>query len=176
MSPFDSALPTYPVTLLASYTLSVYIGNVIRTSKLDRDAVVLATSSACHILGGAIITAVAMINFPQAVVLGLGLSVLLAISRPRPAMAGPPDRFDRKSADGCSGGRSAIKFIRLFTLQLFTPEGVGLISRAIGASSVVEMGWRSLVRQWTLLGNWFVPGFLGVWWVLQLVACTLLWL
>ena len=177
-----SVLPTYPVTLLASYSLAAYIGNEIRTNRLDRDAVVLATSSACHILGGAIVTAVAMINFPQAVVLGLGLTILMAVSRPRPVgtikvLPSAPEQADRTMDDRTqSRGRVVIKFVRLIVLQMFTPEGIAIVSRVVGILPAVDSEWRELVRQWVLLGNWFVPGFLGVWWVLQLVACTLLWL
>jgi hypothetical protein len=169
ISPIASSLPTFPVTLLVSYTLAVYVKSEIRAQKADRDAVVLATSSMAHIIGGAVVTALAMINFPQALVLGLGLTFVFAVARPH---------VNRRGNERTSQppGSSAVRFIRLLSLQCVTPEGLALVARAIGRTPVVEDGWTRLVREWQVLGNWFVPGFLGVWWTLQLVACTLLWL
>jgi len=169
MSPMASTLPTFPVTLLVSYALAIYVKAELRAYKADRDAVVLATSSMAHIIGGAVVTALAMINFPQALVLGLGLTFVFAVGRPHVNRRG-----NKRTTQ--SAGSSVVRFIRLLTLQSVTPEGLALIARAIGRSPVVEDAWKGLVREWQVLGNWFVPGFLGVWWTIQLVTCTLLWL
>lgn len=136
---------------------------------------VLATSAACHILGGAVVTAVGMINFPQAVVLGLGLTALMALSRPATNVTTIVTGTAGRREDKETRGSTAVKFTRLLILQLATPEGVVLVARFLGALPALESEWRVLVRQWAMLGNWFVPGFLGVWWVLQLVVCTMLW-
>jgi hypothetical protein len=97
------------------------------------------------------------------------LTLVFALGRPH---------VDRRGNEPArqTPGSSVIRFIRLFTLQCLTPEGLALIARALGRSSAVEDAWQGLVREWQILGNWFVPGFLGVWWTLQLVTCTLLWL
>jgi len=169
MSPMALSLPTFPVTLLVSHALAVYVKSELRAYKADRDAVVLATSSMARITGGAVVTALAMINFPQALVLGLGLTFVFAVGRPHV-------NRQENGRTSQAAGSPVVRFIRLSTLQCATPEGLALITRAIGRSPVVEEAWKGLVREWQILGNWFVPGFLGVWWTLQLVTCTVLWL
>jgi hypothetical protein len=159
LSPVSSSLPSFPTTLIASYVLGTYTRRACKTRRLDMNAIALVLSTTAHLVGGATVTALAMINFPQAVILGLSLTFVLALSQP----AGNPRGM-------------VSRFTRLILLQAISPEGLSLIARAVGKAEVLEQIWNGLIIEWRILGNWFVPGFLGVWWVLQVVGCVALWL
>lgn len=117
------------------------------------------------------VTALAMINFPQAILLGLGLTISFGI------LQLDVDRLTRASSSITRPPNShkINRYLRLALFQLLTPEGLSLLGRLFLPSSAyqsLETHWAALLQDRVIVGNKFAEGLFVVYWGLGVVVCT----
>jgi hypothetical protein len=95
-----------------------------------------------------------MLNFPQAVAFTLALLPSLATAEMAARFTGSRRRI-------LSVGAAVVTAI-------LSPGGVLLLCKVTGAES--KATWDTLMSEWLLLGNWFVPLVLGVYLPLQIAS------
>jgi hypothetical protein len=134
----SSAAPTPPTRLR------------LRTAELAR-----TVSCMTHLLVGAAISTLSMLNFPQAIALG-------AVTIPPLLVAAPASPGASSSA---APTRSPWrKTLSAVVLAAFSPIGVaGILSTVLG-DDVARLEVRSLIEEWELLGDWCWVGVWVVWW------------
>lgn len=135
---------------LSSATLAPPTKLRLRVAELAR-----IVSCLTHLLIGAAISTLSMLNFPQAIVLGVVTIPPLLLASPTPldmTLTAAPNR---------SSWRKSISAVVLAT---FSPIGVaGILSTVLG-DDVARLEVRSLIEEWELLGDWCWIGVWLVWW------------
>lgn len=115
----------------------------------------LTLSALSHLCVGAMIPTLAMLNFPQAMLLATVLIPLLFLSS-------PPPTSSLVKASGAS--RALATIVKRWALCALSPVGVlALLQRCLGEVGAAELV-EGLVVGWEVLGNWCWPGIWGVWW------------
>lgn len=164
------------IMILTFLGCPAYMGWAVKSSQSE--AFILASFAVAHLLGGAIVTAVAMINFPQAAVLGLGLTLSSIVSRPRASRAESSSTTSASTTGTCLASRLWKSVYLVAACHLASPQGLALaasmLESRLDMTTTVTV-WEQLAREWVMFGNWFIPGCFGVWWVLHVVLLTLLW-
>lgn len=120
-----------------------------------------------HLLVGAAISTLSMLNFPQAIALAVVTIPPLLIAAPVSPASSEPKALARPPWR---------KTLSAVVLAAFSPIGVAAILSTVLGDDVARLEVRSLIEEWELLGDWCWVGIWVVWWAawLQtLLASTL---
>ncbi len=132
--------------------ISRHFGNVRNFKPSELEALQLSSLALLHILVGAVVACLAMVNFPQAVVFALMLL---------------PTMFFALQVIGSSLRTRLTWSIATWISAIFLSPGGFTIWWGMDAEAV----WKGLLSDWHLMGSWFLPLAMGVYLPLQIGLC-----